>query len=151
MISIMGKKAKPLKTGGLVIASAVLSSTTLLSGLILSSQIVSADTFSANAAVTVTLACTMSGNGMNSHSAEVSNGTYQSNIGTTTIKVVCNDPSGFSIYAVGYTGDSLTDANHTKLIGASSHASIVTGTATTAGNPDVSNWAMKLTTNSSDA
>ncbi|MBR3157320.1 hypothetical protein IKF20_02760 [Candidatus Saccharibacteria bacterium] len=145
----MGNKI--LKTDGIIATTIVLSSLAVFSGFVLSSEIASADSSSSNAAITVPLACTMNGSGMNNHSAEISNGTYQSEIGTTTIKVVCNDPSGFSIYAVGYTGDSLTDTNHTKLVGATSNVTIATGTATTAGNPDVSNWAMKLAANSSDA
>ena len=40
----------------------------------------------ANASVTVGEACSMTGSGMSSHSAEIPNGTYQDEIGTTTIK-----------------------------------------------------------------
>ena len=70
--------------------------------------------------------------------------------GTTSIKTLCNDNAGFSIYAIGNSGDTLGEADSTKLLGtsASGNAKIVTGTATTAGTPDVSNWAMKLATDS---
>ncbi|MBR3236615.1 hypothetical protein IKF92_02970 [Candidatus Saccharibacteria bacterium] len=87
---------------------------------------------------------------MNSHTREVVNGTYESEIGSTTIKVICNDNSGFSIYATGFTGETIADTNSNKLVGtvASGTATIDTGTATSAGDPDVSNWAVKLTATS---
>jgi len=89
----------------------------------------------------------MSGSGMNSHNSEIVNGTYQADIGTTTLHAFCNDNEGFAIYAAGYTGDEVGGQNSNKLVGtsASSNATIESGTATTAGNPDISNWAMKLT------
>ncbi len=99
--------------------------------------------------VNVPVSCTMTGTGMNSHTAEINNGTYQANIGTTTLKAYCNDSNGFSIYAIGFTGDQYTGEDHTKLIGANTNQKIATGTATSAGNPDISNWAMKLTAVSS--
>ena len=128
----------------------VLVSATVLSGMILASSAVSADDVIDDVAVTVPISCTMSGSGMTSHTANLRNGTYTPNIGTTTMNVFCNDTSGFSIYAIGFSGDSYVDATHTKLIGtnASNKAAIDTGTATSAGNPDVSNWAMKLATDS---
>ncbi|MBP5647794.1 hypothetical protein J6X04_00690, partial [Candidatus Saccharibacteria bacterium] len=58
--------------GGLV-------STTLLSGLVLASSTVSAeyigDTYADNVAISVPIACTMNGVGMNTHNAEIPNGT----------------------------------------------------------------------------
>ena len=83
---------------------------------------------------------------MTSHTATIENGRYVSDIGTTTLKAFCNDANGFAIYANGYTGDTL---GNNKLIGSSTSSEIVTGTATIAGSPDVSNWAMKLETSSS--
>ena len=119
-------------------------------GLVLMSSYVSADDVVDDVSITVPTSCTMSGSGMNSHSAEIANGTYIPNIGTTTINVLCNDNAGFSIYATGFSGETIGQTNSNKLVGtsASSNATIDTGTATSAGNPDVSNWAMKLATNS---
>ena len=95
--------------------------------------------------VTVSISCTMDGTGMDTHSANIQNGEYTSNIGSTVLHVFCNDNEGFAIYAAGYTGDTVGGTNSTKLVGAPSIiGSIDTGTATSAGNPDVSNWAMKL-------
>ena len=96
--------------------------------------------------IKVPVSCTLSGTGMNSHNAEIINGGYQANIGTTILHAFCNDASGFAIYAAGYTGDEIGATNSNKLVGttASNNATIDTGLATSAGNPDVSNWAMKL-------
>ena len=96
--------------------------------------------------ITVPIACTMSGTGMQSHNAEIANGTYTPDIGSTTLHAFCNDNEGFAIYAAGYTGNEVGGTNSNKLVGtnASSNAIIESGIATTAGNPDISNWAMKL-------
>ncbi len=98
--------------------------------------------------ITVPISCTMSGTGMTSHTANMSNGSYTPNIGTTTLKVFCNDTEGFAIFAAGYTGDEIGGTNSTKLVNSASAVdnTISTGTATS-GN--TSNWAMKLATNSS--
>ena len=97
--------------------------------------------------ITVPVACSMSGIGMESHNAEIVNGTYTPDIGSTTLHAFCNDNEGFAIYAAGYTGNEVGGTNSNKLVGttASNNAAIESGIATTAGNPDVSNWAMKLT------
>ena len=98
--------------------------------------------------ITVPISCTMSGTGMTSHTANMSNGSYTPNIGTTTLKVFCNDTEGFAIFAAGYTGDEIGGTNSTKLVNSASAVdnTISTGTATSG---STSNWAMKLATNSS--
>ena len=116
-----------------------------LSGAILSSAYSFADdAVIDDVAIAVPVSCTMLGTGTNSHTANVPNGTYLADIGTTTLKIYCNDSSGFSIYAIGFTGEQYSGDN-TKLIGVNSNQMISTGTATS-GN--TSNWAMKLATNS---
>ena len=125
---------------------------TLLSGLILTSSTTSAtdDSIVDEINITVPVSCTLTGTRMNSHNAEIPNGTYTADIGTTTLKAFCNDNAGFAIYAAGYTGNEIGGTNSNKLVGtaSSSNATIDTGTATSAGNPDTSNWAMKLTATS---
>ncbi|MBR3256393.1 hypothetical protein IKG10_01850 [Candidatus Saccharibacteria bacterium] len=126
---------------------APLISLTILSGIILNSSTVSADDSTVDqVTINVPVSCSMTGTGMNSHTAEITNGTYTADIGTTTLKAYCNDSNGFSIYTIGYTNDTY---GTTTLIGQSTSNTIVTGTATSAGNPDTSNWAMKLATVSS--
>ena len=92
--------------------------------------------------ITVPVSCTMSGTGMDSHTATVRNNEYTQNIGTTTLHAFCNDANGFAIYAAGYTGDEIGGENSTKLIGTpATIGNINTGTATSG---STSNWAMKL-------
>ena len=66
----------------------ILTILTVLSGLFLGSNLVSADNDSVvdNINITVPVSCTMSGTGMNTHNANINNGTYTPNIGTTTLK-----------------------------------------------------------------
>ena len=119
---------------------------TALSGAVLSSTVFAdSNTAQDNVSVNVPVSCTMNGTGMTSHTANIPNGTYEANIGTTTLKSFCNDSQGFAIYAIGYTNE---EYGNTTLIGANQGQTIVTGTATTTGNPDVSNWAIKLETSS---
>ncbi|MDO5451767.1 MAG: FISUMP domain-containing protein, partial [Candidatus Saccharibacteria bacterium] len=121
---------------------------TAVCGAILSSSIVSADndTVVDQINITVPVSCTLSGTGMTSHTAEIANGTYEDDIGTTTLKAFCNDNNGFAIYATGYTGNEIGATNSNKLVGTPANiGNIDTGTATS-GN--ASNWAMKLETDS---
>ena len=105
--------------------------TTILSATILSSTYVSANNDSVvdQINITVPVSCTMTGTGMNSHNAEIANGAYTPNIGTTTLHAFCNDNEGFAIYAAGYTGNEIGGTNSNKLVGtnASSNATIVSG------------------------
>ena len=132
----------------------------LLSGGVLatSNSSVSAETVSnsttSNASVTVVFveSCSMAATVDTAHSAAIPNGIYSGSsdyypngIGQTTLKVACNDPNGFSLYAIGYTGEQYEGTNHTKLVGNNEpNNTIATGTATSGDN---SNWAMKLATN----
>ena len=125
-----------LVCGGLV-------SITGISGVFLASSYASADDVIDDVAINIPVSCTMTGTGQNTHNANVTNGTYEDDIGTTTLKVLCNDSEGFSIYAIGFTGDQYTGEDHTKLIGVANNQKIATGTATSG---SASNWAMKLET-----
>ena len=129
-------------------ATLFLAGITFCLGAILSSHTVSAEGGNTNTDIvdqiniTVPVACTMSGTGQNTHNAEINNGQYNSNIGTTTLKAFCNDNEGFSIYAVGYTNNEIGKNVLTSSTLGPTH-DIVTGTAIS-GN--TSNWAMKLAT-----
>ena len=129
----------------------VLLTMTILTGIALSSSVVSADNNEVidTVELTVPVACTMSGTGT-THNATLNPGTYsaasgsdyETGIGKTTLQTVCNDYNGFSIYAIGFTGDSYDSANHTKLVGASTNQIIDTAVYT---NGDTtSSWSMKL-------
>ena len=122
---------------------------TILSGVFLMSSYSSATSDNTDAvddvSITVPVSCSMEGTGMNSHNANIVNGTYQADIGSTTLKVFCNDEEGFAIYAIGFTDDEYGKTVLTSsTLGTS--ADIATGTATSG---STSNWAMKLATNTS--
>ena len=114
-------------------------------GVVLASSSSFADSVVDEVNITVSVSCTMSGTGMDTHDAEIPNGTYEDEIGTTTLQAFCNDSNGFAVYATGYTGNTIGETNSNKLVGVNTNTTIETGLATSAGNPDISNWAMKLT------
>ena len=96
-----------------------------------------------NITVSIPTACTLSATIDSEHSVSTLGGTYTDDIGETTMKTICNDANGFSIYAIG-----ASRSNEGSTVLASSLGTdydIITGTATS-GN--TSNWAMKLTTDS---
>ena len=124
---------------------------TAVSGMFLFSSYSSADDSGVdNVSITIPVTCTMVGTGMNSHTATIENGTYRGDdvngigIGETTLKAYCNDTSGFSIYAIGYTNEEYgnTVLKSTTL---GDTYNIITGTNTgPVGTEDTSNWSMKL-------
>ena len=130
----------------LILKNSIVGLTILVSSIVVSAAFADNDSVVDQINITVPVSCTMSGTGMQSHNAEITNGTYQADIGSTTLHAFCNDNNGFAIYAAGYTGDEIGGTSSNKLVGtvASGNATIDTGLATSAGNPDVSNWAMKL-------
>ena len=126
----------------LLIAPLGLLSLTVLSGAFLMSSYSHADDSTVdNINITVPVSCSLEGTGMTSHNANMMNGTYQNNIGTTTMKAYCNDNNGFSIYAIGYSDDTYGETHLSS--SADPTYNIATGTATSG---DTSNWAMKLST-----
>ena len=146
----MSKTDERLQNGKDFLLVSILFGMVILIGLILLSNKTMAGSSSVGAAVTVSEACTMMGSGMDSHTATIEPGTYsgasgseyENGIGKTTLTAMCNDYNGFAIYAIGYTGDSYTDVNHTKLIGVSSQAVIDTGIYNS--GDTFSSWSMKV-------
>ena len=102
-----------------------------------------ADDIVTDVAVDVPAACTIAGTVDTPHTREMESGIYREDIGTTTFKVICNDNSGFSVYAVGYSNEKI--GNNKMLATVSGELApsfdIVTGTASSG---SISNWAMKL-------
>ncbi len=96
-----------------------------------------------NLAISVPSSCTLSSSVDEVHSASIINGTYRSDIGTTTLSTFCNDKNGYSVYAIG---DSLNSEGNNTLVG-SNGSNISSGTATSG---DTSNWAMKLSLKAGD-
>ena len=116
---------------------------TLCSGTILASHVVSADDIIDDVAISIPVACTMTGTINTPHTANVESGTYVADIGTTTLKAVCNDANGFSIYAIGYSNQEYGNNKMLATVGGTLAPTydIATGTAQ---NGNTSNWAMKL-------
>ena len=128
--------------------------TTLLTGLILSNSIVKAAdnaTDSSNVSVVVNSACTMKGgsngtdtSGNSIYSATVDPGST-AEISGSKLTTICNDPSGYSIYAIGYGNNAYTTPTNTQMIGV--YGNISTSTTTSG---DSSSWAMKVNPVSGD-
>ena len=124
----------------------------LLSGIVLLSTTSSADNTEVidQVRLTVPIACTMTGTGT-THTATLSPGAYsgasgseyENGIGKTTLTAICNDDNGFSIYAIGFTGNEYSGETHTKLIGQNTNGTITTKAY--ASGDTTSNWSMKLT------
>ena len=111
--------------------------------LIISALILSLPHSSANGVDTLTLtlssSCTMSSIVDIEHNGSLTSGTYIQNIGQTTIKTLCNDGNGYSVYAVGYSNN---EEGNNKLINTEyPQYSIDTGLNTSG---LTSAWAMKL-------
>ena len=115
----------------------ILLSITTIAGIILTNNKVSADNPAhANASVNVSAACTLSGGA-----------TYVDNIpnnssktfGPGTLRATCNDPDGYSIYAIGYSNDTYGNTSMVSTVDPDSPSNIPTNT--TGSN---SWWAMQL-------
>ena len=100
------------------------------------------DTFS----VSISSSCTIRSSVDSPHTTEVFNGNYVSDLGNTKVNTFCNDNNGYSIYAIGSSGD--IDGN-TDLISSLNnnnyniHTGIYDSSSITASSP--STWSMKLT------
>ena len=110
---------------------------------IISALILSLPHSSANGVDTLTLtlssSCTMSSVVDIEHNGSLTSGTYIQDIGQTTIKTLCNDGNGYSVYAVGYSNN---EEGNNKLINSERpEYSIDTGLNTSG---LTSAWTMKL-------
>ena len=137
-----GVAMEELGTKALAGGAIGLFTATLFVGNLLTFPITNADnndSVTSTAAVSVESACQMDARIDIPHTIDISAGTYQDNIGKTTIKILCNDPGGHALYAIGYSN---TEVGRTEMLGSATGRTIPTGTATS-GN--ASAWAMKLT------
>ena len=126
---------------------------TLCTGAILmSSRVTANDSVVDDISITVPASCSMGGEIATGqeHSASLQNGIwsgdnddYADGIGKTTITTFCNDYNGFSIYAVGFTGDVIDSGDNNKLIGVNTGFEIDTGVYEQ-GDTE-SSWSMKVT------
>ena len=122
---------------------------TILTGTILTNSTVKADsqkTETSNVSVTVNSACTLYGgpngtetSGSSIYSATIDPGT-SAEINGSKLTTICNDPNGYSLYAIGYSNDAYTTPTNTQMIGSGGIGNINTGTSGTS----ASWWAMKI-------
>lgn len=127
-------------TSGAVLASAGSSAVATCTSV--NNQLQCSESTSATASVTVTTNCGFSDTPADRTAtlSPANGGSAESDTISTT--VFCNDTSGFTVYAVGYTGDTTTPAvagDNTKLVGATTGLKIATGTS-----GSDSYWAFRL-------
>ena len=137
-----------MKTRNILIAPSALFTITALTGAFLMMSITHADTDSLS--ITVDSACTMTGGSTgesttdNTFTATINPGST-SEISGSKLVTLCNDSLGYSIYAIGYSGDSY-DTNNTKMLSSISSTydfnTAVAPASPTSSTP--SSWAMKL-------
>ena len=149
------KETKPMKsklTPSSIVVGGLLSATLLSAGLLISVRSY-ADNDSAvdDVAITVPVSCTMSGNIATGqeHTATLQPGTYsgasgsayENGIGKTTLATFCNDYNGFTIYAIGFTGETAGD---NTLVGTSTSGGATINTKVYESTDTTSNWSMRV-------
>ncbi|MBO4276693.1 hypothetical protein J5868_03285 [Candidatus Saccharibacteria bacterium] len=123
-----------------VIAGSLITITTLSTALLTLPSVLADDGFVDVISIDVPVSCSLSSSGMTSHNKTIQNGSTENEIGTTNIKVTCNDNTGYALYAIGYTNDEYGNNKLTSTTLGSTH-DIITSTTITTGT---SSWAMKL-------
>ena len=117
---------------------------TILCGFFLSSTIVKADdTTSDSVSIQIDIACTITTGG-GTYSDTIDPGTYKEITGNP-INVSCNDPGGYALYAIGFSGDSYDAPDNNKMLGPNSNY------IPTANSGSSSYWAMKVAGSSSSS
>ena len=113
----------------------------IISALVLSLPHSSADSSSDTIKLSVPVSCTLTShiNTGEEHTISMVSGTYEDEIGITTLTTYCNDPGGFVIYANGNTNNIEGNNKLTSILGP--NYDIPSGIATSG---DTSQWAMKL-------
>ena len=102
---------------------------------------------SSNASIRVRSFCSMTATiePGKQHAATMINGQYLADIGLTTIQTFCNDPSGYVIYAIGYTdGDAGITGGYNTVLRSSALGPTYDIPTDTNTSGDTSGWAMKL-------
>ena len=96
-----------------------------------------------NVQLVLSTSCTVNAVVTSEHTVSLNGGQLDNNVGNTKLSAFCNDNNGYSIYAVGSSGD--TDGNTDLINTVNESYNIHTGVynGNNASNP--SSWAMKLT------
>ena len=98
-----------------------------------------------NISFTLSTSCTISGEVISAHTASLNGGQLVEDVGNTKMNAYCNDNNGYSIYAIGSSGD--IDGNTDLISSISDSYNVKTGVydSSTASSLTPSSWAMKLT------
>ncbi len=129
--NLYSAKKAVLIGGGLTLAAGISSITS--PGTVFADSDMTTDV-----SITIPASCTYSATTNGEYQATITPGNYNGNIGNNTFNIVCNDSNGYSVYAIGYSGDTY---GNTNMINSSANATIATGTAITGGT---SSWSMML-------
>ena len=117
----------------------------VLSHLSLHSSATVSNSESDSLTLTLSTSCTLSSSVEEAHTASLNGGQYEDDIGITKVNAYCNDNNGYSIYAIGSSGD--TDGNTDLISNINDNYNIHTGiydsSSITASSS--STWSMKLT------
>ena len=136
---------------GILLGITLLSGFSLILGNVFATAGMASDSNTSRASVIVSSSCSITATLNSAHVGIVPNGVYSggsdyypNGIGETTIATFCNDPNGYSIYAIGVAvaGSSSNTALYSSTLG-NSH-NISTGVYQ-AGTTTSSTWSMKVT------
>ncbi|MBR3180262.1 hypothetical protein IKF57_01900, partial [Candidatus Saccharibacteria bacterium] len=132
------------KLSPLLYISAVFLFLTISSFIALSSNIIAAEIpLISDVNLSVPASCGMNSTLDSPHSATITPGLYKDNIGTTTFNILCNDPGGFALYAIGYTDQTYGKTTLTATInGSVDHTHDISTSTATSGT--TSSWSMKI-------
>ena len=138
---MLGAEAKCVRINHIVLCLvACLVSLTTICGVVLAEPQNSAfasETSGSSFSVIVPTRCSLSSSGTTPYNRTLTPGSV-TEIEASTITTVCNDSSGYAIYAIGYSGNSYS-GNNTDLIASIDSANNIKTDGTG------SNWKMKLT------
>ncbi|MBR2766596.1 hypothetical protein IKD67_00695, partial [Candidatus Saccharibacteria bacterium] len=105
------KKWQLKKSGKSALVVVIVFVTVTILGGVFGMQSVQADTtVTSNASVNVNASCTITTGG-DDITDTIDPGTYEEYTGTG-INVSCNDPGGYALYAIGFSGDSYDAPNN---------------------------------------
>ena len=138
-----------IRSSSIIIPSIIFSSIIVLSSNIYLNSVNAITIQNNNATTTIRVKSTCSMTATiapgKQHAATMINGQYLADIGLTTIQTFCNDPSGYVIYAIGYTdGDAGITGGYNTVLRSSTLGSTYDIPTNTNTSGDTSGWAMKL-------
>ena len=96
-----------------------------------------------NVQLVLSTSCTVNAVVTSEHTVSLNGGQLDNNVGNTKLSAFCNDNNGYSIYAVGSSGD--TDGNTDSINTVNESYNIHTGVYDDTVGTNPSSWAMKLT------